>query len=1052
MRTRHFRLILFSWFVGTLLTHAQEDWRNPQVLGVNKELPRSISIPFGSIQEAKSFDLMESSYYLSLNGGWKFRYSDGPGQRPVEFYKPDYNVADWSEIKVPGNWEFQGFGIPRYLNHPFDFSPDKRPVQPFAEQIPVVDNPVGSYRTSFTLPQQWDGRRVYLHFGAVKSAMYVWVNGKKVGYSQGSKTPAEWDITAYVKKGDNVLAVEVYRWSDGSYFECQDFWRVSGIKRDVFLYSTPQVRIRDFKVMAGLDEDYANGTFALNADIAAYGVKGSYAVEYEVKEEGATLVSGSSAVKIKDGKGKVSFRSEPGKVKQWSAESPNLYDLFITLKDKSGNILELHSSKIGFRTTEIKNGQLLVNGKPILIKGVNRHEHDPVAGHYISREKMEQDVKLLKEFNINAVRTCHYPADPYFYYLCDIYGIYVMDEANIEAHGLGAAQQAEYNNDHIADLPEWQAAHIDRLMRMYERDKNHPSVIIWSMGNESADGQNFVAGYDWLKQHDTRPVHYEQASLRRHTDIYSSMYDSKWKLENYALGTHIDRPFILCEYAHAMGNSVGNLDDYWQVIEKYPNLQGGFIWDWIDQGILTKTGDGREYFAYGGDLEPEGFRNDGNFCANGLVASDRTPKPHLYEVKKVYENIDVVMHDNMPGQVLVKNKFFFTNLNKYNVKYTLVADGKNVKTFELAPLNIEPQRAAMVDVDLSGVDGLAKEYFLNFSFTLKQEEGVLKAGHEVAREQLLVQSNLQRAFSPDMTAPLVTETPGEVTVVAGSTTYRFSKSTGKLAGMTFNGKDLIKDGPSPDFWRTPTDNDYGFGMPKLMGIWKDVPASAKVSSFVVSKPKGKPAVINVDLHLTDINAHFKTIYTISGNGEMIVDNSLILAPNKTLPNIPRVGNLMQLAGSFNNVKWYGRGPIENYNDRKTSAFVGHYHATVDELLYEYIRPQENGYRTDVRYVSFDDGKTGIYFEGAPLICFNAQYFAKEDYRDESRRPDLHPYEMKKRENIFLNIDYGQMGVGGDNSWRDQPHEIYQLIPHEYYYSYKVKAFELEEVHPCKLFK
>lgn len=1031
-------------FIAIFSNLSAQEWKNPAVVGVNKENPRVCSVPYKSMESAGSFDLRESEYYQSLNGDWKFNWVRKPADRPMDFYELNFDDTAWGTIKVPGNWELQGHGIPMYMNHPFDFSPRKRPVPPYMDYISDDYNPVGSYRQSFIIPQGWDKREVFIHFGAVKSAMYLWVNGKKVGYSQGSKTPAEFNISEYLQEGENTLAIEVYRWSDGSYLECQDFWRLSGIERAVYLYTTPKVRINDFTVIASLDENYSDGVFNLDAEITSAASKSeSVNVEYVLRNSEEEF-NGNVSIKLKDGQGVATLSTQISDVKKWSAEHPNLYDMFITLKNKKGETLEIHSSKVGFRTTEIKNGQLLVNGEAVLVKGVNRHEHDPVAGHYISRELMEQDIKLLKQFNINSVRTCHYPSDPYFYQLCDKYGIYVCDEANIESHGMGAAQQAEYKLPHIADLPEWELTHLDRIKNMYERDKNHPSIIVWSLGNEAADGCNFEAGYDWLKDNDYRPVQYEQASLRRHTDIYCPMYATRWELENYATQSGIYRPAILCEYAHAMGNSVGNLADYWKIIEKYPALQGGFIWDWVDQGISAKNDDGIDYYAYGGDLEPEGSRNDNNFCMNGLIAPNRTPNPHIYEVKKVYQNVSVYPLDVEKGSFEIHNKFYFSNLNEFDVSYEILADGKVIASKLLKDLDVEAQSKKEIQIELDALKNDGREYFVNYYIKQKEATDLLEKGHVVAAEQLLLKKAHAKSIATAEGELQISESESELNIKAGDVDVTFNKSKGILQSMSFMGEQLIAQGPQPDFWRVPTDNDYGFSMVKKMGAWKDANENSALKNFEFEKTVDNKIIVSIEKELPKVHLTYFTEYHISASGAVEVKNTIIQAPNYKKSNLPRVGNELVINASLENVEWYGRGPWENYADRKSSAFVGIYENTVDGLYFPYMRPQENGYRTDVRWVKFQNNKVGMTITGENVLCFGAQFYKKSDYNIGANKKDnmQHPFDLKKRDEIYLNIDYGMMGIGGDNSWGEEPHLIYQLLPYEYYYNYTIKPYSV----------
>ena len=1029
------RLILFFALCVSVVTQAQ-DWRDITVLQRNKEDGKAIILPQNNVDLARDEEA-SSAFQVNLNGEWFFHYSDKVDERPQDFYKTDFDVSAWDKIKVPGNWEVQGFGIPMYMNHPFDFSPRQRPTPPVVDFIPAEVNPVGSYRRTFTVPENFAGKDVFLHFGAVKSAMYVWVNGEKVGYSQGSKTPAEFNVSSYLKAGENILAVEVYRWSDGSFLECQDFWRISGIERDVVLKARSTTRVEDVKVVAGLDDTFKNGQLSVALDILSSSRSAAVTAEYALYDGDKVVLSGAQKIKVKSSKANYTFTAEVPNVKVWSAEMPQLYRLVVNLKDKKGQLLESFGMNTGFRTVEIADGQLKVNGQPVLVKGVNRHEHDPVMGHYISKELMEADMRLMKEDNINTVRTCHYPTDPYWYELCDKYGLYVINEANIESHGLGAALQAPYDY-HIADDPAWKLPHLDRIQRMYERDKNHPSVIIWSLGNEAGDGVNFVSCYDWLKSVDSRPVQFEQADNKRHTDIVTPMYATMEEMEFYALQSDIYRPLIQCEYAHAMGNSVGNLQDYWDLIEEYPALQGGCIWDWVDQGILAKNDNGEDYFAYGGDLEPEGSRNDNNFCLNGLISPDRKPNPHIYEVKKVYQNISV-LKGKKANEFVVRNKNFFLDLATYDLTVTVLKDGKSVSTQTITDLKAAPQSEVVVSPKLPSnlSDG---EYFIDFSFTLKADQGLLKAGHEVAKEQLQIsKSPLIYGINAESNIELTPSAKGWLITTAGAT-MTFDKEKGTFTDYTVDGKVLITEGPQPDFWRAPTDNDYGYGMVKELGVWYKQGADAKVSSIETQSAEGLVSFV-VTKRLAETFANLISTYQINGLGQVQVDHYLKFDPNRKTPAMPRVGTKLKLNESLEQVQWYGRGPQENYRDRKTSAFVGQYSSTVDGLYYPYIRPQENGYRTEVRNITLSDGESGIKVNSSFPIGFQAQFYDQEDYKaGEKKRPRSHQFDMKKRDYITLNLDYGMMGVGGDNSWGDKPHLKYQLIRREYRWSYTISPF------------
>lgn len=786
-----------------------EDWENPQVVQINKEEPRSDFIPYQKLENALMDSLELSSFYKSLNGKWKFNWSENPSVRPKTFYKPDYNVSNWDEIDVPANWELKGYGIPIYVNTSYEFKMTDPP------HVPHDNNPVGSYRCTFTVPEKWDGRQIFLHFGAVKSAMYLWINGRKVGYSQGSKTPAEFNITTFINKGENILAVEVYRWSDGSYLECQDFWRISGIERDVYLYSTPKFHIRDFRIVGDLDGKYQDGILKVEVELKNLFQEQEKEGIVEIElfdDEGKKVFKDAlkKSIKLKPGEsGKLYFEKGVINPKKWTAETPNLCSVILKLMTDNESVLELVGAKTGFRKVEIINSLLKVNGQTITVKGVNRHEHDELNGHVISRESMLQDIKLMKENNINTVRTCHYPDDPYWYKLCDRYGLYVIDEANIESHGMG------YGARSLANFPEWELAHLERTKRMVERDKNHPSVIIWSLGNEAGNGVNFRTTYRWIKERDkSRPVQYERALLEENTDIYCPMYASIKYMADYAQ-QNPPRPLILCEYAHAMGNSVGALSDYWETIEKYPSLQGGCIWDWVDQGLLSTDSMGKKYWAYGGDFGPRDVPSDNNFCCNGLVAPDRTPHPNLIETKKVYQNVSVKMIDYKMGKFEFINKYNFLNLNNFEIFWNLTADGKIVKSGKLPPLDIPAGTKKMTRLKLPAINPKpVTEYFINFSVRTKKSTDLIGAGYELAWEQIKLPVSVEKAQEVDFgkyEGLAYNESNDRIAVYNKAFSVKFDKSRGILTSFKSKETELLEKGPQLNFWRPPTDNDEADG-------------------------------------------------------------------------------------------------------------------------------------------------------------------------------------------------------------------------------------------------
>ncbi|TRY32856.1 glycoside hydrolase family 2 TIM barrel-domain containing protein [Aliiglaciecola sp. M165] len=1018
-----------------------KEWQNPQIFAVNKLPMRASFLTLNSDPGHFISEPWQQPNHLLLNGQWKFHYSTSPQSRPVDFYKQDYDVSDWDNLAVPANWQLHGYGVPNYINMRVDFT-DK----PVAGEIPADNNPVGSYKREFELPDDWQSQRVYLYLGAIKSAYYVWVNGQYVGYAQDSKSPSEFDLTDLVKPGINQIAIEVYRWSDGTFLELQDMWRLSGITRDVYLYSTPQSRIQDFHAKSGLDKHYQDGHLALEVDIENHHISDKYAISYELFDmQGNSIAKGESAVPSETGTQTLSFSQEIPDVAPWSAESPNLYQLKLALLDAQQAEIQVVRQRLGFRTSELKNGNVLINGQPVLFKGVNRHEHDPISGQTLSRESMRQDMALLKQYNINAVRTSHYPNDPYWYELADEYGMYVVDEANIESHGIGAANQGHtYDPDkHMVNMPQWQAAYLNRVENMYERDKNHASVVIWSIGNESGDGPNLEVLYDWLKSKSTFPVMSEQAQLRRHTDMYSQMYASIDTLIHYAeLGE--SRPLILCEYEHAMGNSMGNLADYWQVIEEYPILQGGFIWDWVDQTFLRHTQDGEAFWAYGGDLELPGMYHDGNFSANGVLAADRTPNPHAYEVKAVYQNIEAVTVDLDAGEVRIKNKRFFTDLSDVQLNWSVLADGQIVETGSISDLNLGPQSSQIVALGYGITPHTDKEYFVNLEFVNKVQRPGLAVGHVFAAQQLSWKNHFGGKATqdkPNSAAIQFEESPDSISVSVAGATYSFDSQSGWLTQVSVDEIDLLKAPLRPEFWRAPTDNDFGEKFSEKAKAWKHAGKNTRLTKFNSTTNEDGNMVIATEHYLTDVESRYLVEYTISPTGTLTMDIWFYAAPHKFQSELPRLGSLLQLPSEFDQVSWYGRGPHESYWDRKTSALVGQYQSTVDDMYFGYVRPQENGFRTDVRHARFTNKQgLGIEVIGEPLFEFGAQRFDVHDY-DQFEKSGKHPHDLTEQDRIFINLDYKQRGVGGTDSWGTPPLPKYRLPWRDYRYQITLKPVQ-----------
>ena len=959
------KICVLGIFLFTAILNAQAptwenpEWENPEIFQINREEPTASLYRYEDVKSALANESWENSLnYQSLNGEWRFNYAASVPERPISFYKPDYDTSGWNKIKVPSNWELEGYGTPIYTNvvYPFPKNP------PF---IPHDINSVGSYKRHFEIPENWEDKELYLHFGAVSGAMYVYLNGQMVGYSEGSKTPAEFHINKYVKEGENDLSVQVLRWSDASYLEDQDFWRLSGIDRDVYLYATNKTTIKDYTVVADLDETYTNAKFRLDLELANTGKKQKGTqVEITLLDGAKEIFKVNQSLEVVEGITTVQFAQEIPNVKTWNAEKPNLYALLFTLKDKKGNVTEAISSKIGFRKIEIKNNQFLVNGMPVLIKGVNLHDHDEVTGHVISEEVTLKDMEVMKQNNINAIRCSHYPKNEFFYRMADKYGFYVVDEANIEIHGMGATNQGLDGDEaaiaiHPAYRPEWREMHLDRTIRMFERDKNYTSIVTWSLGNEAGNGQNLFDTYDWLKAHDTtRPVQYEGATNFSNTDIQAPMYARIPETIAYAENDP-KRPLIQCEYAHAMGNSVGNLQDYWDVIEKYDVLQGGFIWDWVDQGLKATNENGEAFYAFGGDLGGAELQNDNNFCLNGLVDPDRSAHPALYEVKKVYQYVKFTSENPKAGKISLKNMYDFTNLSEYNFSWRLLENGVEVGKGKITDVDIAPYQTKEVQIELPELAYATSEYHLNVYMTTKQESALIPEHYLLAYEQFQLTDFKPSVFKENIDGLKLTKKEDIITVTGDGFKIGFNSKDGTLSSIDYGQGNLLQKGPAVNFWRAPNDNDYGYNMPKLLKPWKDATDTQNLLRLEVNSNEGKKIIdavkltvnpfrirndfkLNATYGLPSVNGEVKVTYTINAKGEILVSTQLT-GIKGDLPILPRFGNNLIIDNNYDQVAWYGRGKHENYQDRNTSALVGVYNAKVSELYYEYIRPKQNGY-------------------------------------------------------------------------------------------------------------
>ena len=1022
-------VVLFMLMIGFVQAQTLDPViENPEVIAMNKLPARATFFPYNSLDLAINNDENKAENYLLLNGIWKFNWVKSPELRPKDFYKEDYSTKNWNDIKVPSNWEIEGYGIPIYTNTQYPFAP-RNPNPP---DIPDGYNPVGSYKRTFDVPKNWDGKELFIHLGAVKSAFYIWINGKKVGYSQGSKLPAEFNVTNFVKPGKNSVALEVYRWSDGSYLECQDFWRISGIERDVYLYARPKVYLQDFFAKAGLTNNYTDGTFNLDVSLKSVNTKAQKGtVSVEVLKNSKSVYKTDKNYDINSGKDvDLNFRTTIPKILRWSAEIPNLYQLNILVKDKKGKVMEAVSRKIGFRTSEIKDGRYLLNGKVILFKGVDRHEHDPITGHVISRKDMLRDVQIFKEYNINAVRTSHYPNDPYWYELCDAYGIYVIDEANIESHGMG------YNLERtLANNPDWLKAHMDRTERMIERDKNHPSIVIWSLGNEAGNGWNFYNTYLLAKKmDDTRPTQYERAGLQWNSDLHVPMYATPKYVEKYAKDDKKQKSLIQCEYAHAMGNSMGGFKEYWDLYEKYDKLQGGFIWDYVDQGIKTVK-NGKEIYAYGGDYGPEDVPSSNNFLNNGLVQPDRKPNPHIFEVKHIQQEIKFYPSNLSKGDIKIKNWYFFRDLSNYKLSWEIIADGKVVEKGSIADINVQPQQTRIVHIPFQTKIKSGVEYFLNVKASLKKDEPLLKANFEVAYEQFSL-NEIVKVIPPNNSVKEITfkESGNTIKVQGDNFSLNFDKTKGLLNNYTFNGKVLIEKGAQVNFWRAPNDNDYGASTQIKNREWLEAGKTESVRSNINKISKNKVEIV-FEKNIFDGDAVYTQTYEIDGNGTIKITNDFKVIKGEHR-NLLKFGNELILPEIIKNITWYGKGPFEAYADRQHAAKVGLYKSTVADMYFPYIRPQETGNRLDVRWVELlSSNGSGIKIYGEELLNVSALNFSMEDLDSGKNKTQKHAGELTPRKEVYLNVDGFQQGLGSINSWGAKPLDPYMLPYKSYHYSY-----------------
>ncbi|GIN85168.1 beta-galactosidase [Heyndrickxia sporothermodurans] len=1000
-----------------------DDIRNQHLLQRNRIRPRAHFTSFPNEIEALAVNGEIASTKKILNGQWKFLYADHPSFIPSDFFEKNYDCSDWDDIQVPGVWQLQGYGRPHYsdLYYPFPVNPPHVPEK----------NPTGCYRRSFFIPKDWDGRNVHLRFEGVDSAFHLWVNGKEVGYSQGSRLTSEFDITPFLEDGENQLVVQVHQWSDGSYLEDQDMWWLSGIFRDVYLLAIPKIHVYDFYVKTDLDERYENAKLNLRVKVKnCSGEREKVALTYQLIDKNETILSGDfSNEQVNAGEDVfLNVQSHVASPQKWSAEDPYLYTLLLTLKNSKGETIEVIPYRIGFRSIEIKDRNLKVNGKTIMFKGVNRHDHDPDTGRAVSYEMMKKDIIMMKQFNINAVRTAHYPNDPRFYDLCDKYGLYVIDETDLETHGfelLGDANQ-------LSNDPSWEAAYVERVERMVERDKNHPSIIMWSLGNESGFGCNFEAMYKRCKELDaTRIVHYEGDRETKATDIYSTMYSSVERIIGFAKTENWEKPHILCEFAHAMGNGPGGLKEYWDAFYQYDRLQGGFVWEWIDHGLRQFTSEGEEYFAYGGDFGDE--PNNSNFCMDGLVSPDRVPSPGLYQYKKMIEPVKVTPLDVKEGIFQIENRYNFVSLDHLECSWSIDGDGDPVASGVVTLPDILANEKGQLRIPLSGLIKKAFiDYKVNIVFTLKSDTKWAKKGHEIAWAQVSIPNEemlSKKSLSSSIAPIFVEETKTSIVIKGNDFKIQFSKIDGRILNWRACGQSVMKTGPRMNFWRAMTDNEM-----YIVKDWKEAYLHMLVhDARKVEYEQLNASTIKVRVEETiaplvagwGVQGSYE--YTILGDGQ--IQMTVKGNPYGKLPETwPKVGIEMEIPTELSHVNWYGNGPWESYPDSKEACKIGHYQKTVDELFFPYEYPQENGNRSEAKWASFHNGRNfGLLAASEQGMNFSAHYYTKENIEEAK-----HHYQLKKRDFITLNIDHKLNGLGS-NSCGPGPLPEYQLKPADFHF-------------------
>ena len=1028
------RLLLLALFAATAASAKApaERWLDPECFEVGRAPMRTSFIAFPTAAEAiPENDYTRSPFYRTLNGEWSFLRVDRPGAEPEGFFRSGHDDSSWGTMPVPGIWELNGCGDPVYTNKPYPWHKFFEVKPPL---IPHEQNYTGLYRRTVTVPADWKGRDIFIHIGSATSNVTLWVNGREAGYSEDSKLEAEFDITRYLTPGsDNLIVMRVNRWCDGSFLEDQDFWRLSGIGRDCYLYARDKRRLADVRLTPDLVDDYRNGT--LRAEIAT--TPGIGSVRLTLRDAaGRTL----DARTLRPRRNAAETTFEVAAPKQWSAEAPNLYTLTAEALAADGSVTEAAAFRVGFRKVEIRGGQLLVNGKPILIKGVNRHEMEPNTGYYVTREEMVRDIREMKRLNMNAVRTCHYPDTPLWYDLCDEYGLYVVDEANVESHGYHYRDKSK----NLAGNPAFAAAHLDRNRRMVLRDYNHPSIIVWSTGNEAGNGPNFERCYDWIKAFDpSRPVQYEQASYHGdyNTDIVCPMYWSYGQCEKY-LAENPAKPLIQCEYAHAMGNSMGGFREYWELIRREPKYQGGFIWDFVDQSLHKKGRNGVTVYGYGGDWNPYD-PSDQNFCDNGLIGPDRIPNPHMEEVRYYYQSVWTSWAGDAGNTVEVLNENFFRGLENYDLHWEVLCDGTPLRRGVVDGLKAAPQQRVRITLPYDPATlPAAGELLLDVAYKLKTAEGILPAGHTAARAQLPIREYVFTAPAAKSAAEgeslFVADNHKDFLIVAGNgLRLDFSRKTGFITRYEVRGLDFLADGSTlrPNFWRAPTDNDFGAGLQHKMAVWKQ--PEMKLKTLTHAEADGI-VTVKAGYEMPGVQATLEIEYAVDNTGAVTIAQSLHATPGAEVPDMFRFGMRFEMPEAFDRLQYYGRGPGENYADRKSSAFVGLYRQSVDEQFHPYIRPQETGTKSDLRWWHLADiGGRGLTVTSDAPFSASALHYPQESLDEGPAKRQGHSPEVEKQKNVSVCLDKVQYGLACVNSWGALPLPEYRIPYADYTFRLKI---------------